>query len=209
MKCLGNPVLNTTLTISGAYLRNWTEPASDEEEGLSRGGIAGIVIACVVAFLFIVGLIISLKGTLWFQSLCKCCKNKTQSIPDESPRAGDIERRETGLAGGNDIAHQPSNQVSIQPSPNKDLTRQPLSGLLDPELLGSSSAGGFNNDLNATGQNLLSNGKQSHEGGPGQGTSELPNIHKNKAAAAKEWNNLDGEQHLSNPASDRALKRNE
>lgn len=77
MICLGDPVLNTTLNIQASYLRNWTEPVEDEMEGLSRGGIAGIVIACVVAFLFIVGLMISLKGTIWFKNLFSCCKNKT------------------------------------------------------------------------------------------------------------------------------------
>jgi hypothetical protein len=145
MICLGSPVLNTTLSISAAFLRNWTAPVSaDEEEGLSKGGIAGIVIACVVVFLFIVGLFVC-KGREWFW------KNKTQSLPDESPRTGDLERRETGLAASNEIAHQPSNQVSGQVSPSKDLTRQPLSGLLDPDLLGNSSAGHHNPDLNATG----------------------------------------------------------
>lgn len=85
MICLGNPVLNTTLSIQAAYLRNWTESVSeDEEEGLSRGGIAGIVIACVVAFLFIVGLLFSLKGTLWFKNKCSCCKNKIASPRDSN-----------------------------------------------------------------------------------------------------------------------------
>jgi hypothetical protein len=74
MICLGNPVLDTTLTIKATYLRNWIEPAGSGDEGLSKGGIAGIVIACIVGFLFIVGLIISLKGTTWFKGLCgKCC----------------------------------------------------------------------------------------------------------------------------------------
>jgi len=113
MVCLGNSSWNTTLNITAAYLRDYVE-LEEESEGLSKGGVAGIVIACVVAFLFIVGLVISLKGTLWFKSLFSCCKNKTQSIPDESPRTNqDIERRETGLAGEKDIAHQPSNQVPI------------------------------------------------------------------------------------------------
>ncbi len=36
------------------------------------------------------------------------------------------------------------------------MTRQPLSGLLDPEVLSSSvNAGHFGSDLNSTGQNLL------------------------------------------------------
>lgn len=194
--CLGTPVLDTKLTISAAYLRNWTEPViAEEEEGLSKGGIAGIVIACIVVFLFIVGLL-GFKGSAWFG---KCCKNKTQSLPDESPRSGDIERKETGLAGAVEIAHQPSNQGSGIVSPSKDLTRQPLSGLLDHDL-GSSGP-----DLNATGQHLLS-GKQSHEVG-----TILPNINVPKEGAAKAWNALDQEQHLSGPGSERALasKRNE
>jgi hypothetical protein len=212
MICLGSPVLKTTLTIQAAYLRNWTEPVTDDGEGgLTRGGIAGIVIACVVAFLFISGLAFSLKGTLCCKHLCCCLRNKV-GTPNDSPRP-EKERVETGLAGsGNDnIAHQPSNQVSIQPSPNKgsDLTRQPLSGLLDPE---SSSAG---HELNSTGQNLLSNGKKSHENAPKINNDShhaqsqgglLPNINVNKEGAAQAWNALDQEQHLSGPGSERAHK---
>jgi hypothetical protein len=116
MICLGNPVLNTTLSISAAFLRNWTAPVEAESsKGLSSGGIAGIVIACFVVFFFVVGLFIC-KGK-------EFCKNKTQSLPDESPRTGDLERRETGLAASNEIGHQPSNQVSGHVSPSKDLTR--------------------------------------------------------------------------------------
>lgn len=218
MVCLGNAAWNTTLNITAMYLRNYTEPeVESSESGLSKGGIAGIVIACVVAFLFIVGLLISLKGTAGLKSLCKCCINKTQSLPDDSPRQ-DIERKETGLAGEKEIAHQPSNQVSIQPSPAKDLTRQPLSGLLE-DPLGNSAHGGFGHDLNATGQNLLGNAKQSHESGPhghpAAGTTynsggspsnsgaHLPNINVDKVPAAKEWAHLDQEQHLSDPNSQR------
>jgi hypothetical protein len=105
MICLGNPVLNTTLTIGAAYLRDWTELMSNEdEEGLTRGGIAGIVIACVVAFLFIVGLTFSLKGTVCWKKMCSCFKNKI-STPGHSPR-DNKERIETGIAGnGNEISH--------------------------------------------------------------------------------------------------------
>lgn len=217
MVCLGNTTWNTNLNVTALYLRNYTEPVSDSSEsGLSKGGIAGIVIACVVAFLFIVGLLISLKGTAGIKSLCKCCLNKTQSLPDDSPRQ-EVERKETGLAGDKEIAHQPSNQVSIQPSPAKDLTRQPLSGLLEDQL-GSSAHNGFGHDLNATGQNLLGNAKQSHENGPHigaaagttynsngspKGSSHLPNINVDKIPAAKEWAHLDQEQHLSDPNSQR------
>lgn len=226
MVCQGDASWNTVLNITAAFVRNYTAPVSDSDDdsGLNQGAIAGIVIACIVAFLFIVGLVINLKGTLWFKNLLSCCKNKTQSLPDESPRQQDIERRETGLAGEKDIAHQPSNQVSIQPSPAKDLTRQPLSGpLSDLELLGSSSANGFGHDLNATGQNLLSNVKSHDNDGPHPGHTtynsnqenhegHLPNINVDRTGAAKEWNNLDGEQHLSAPGSQRdalASKRNE
>lgn len=198
MICLGNPVLNTTLSIQAAYLRNWTSPVEEDgEESLSKGGIAGIVIACVVVFLFAVGLYVC-KGKEW------CFKNKTQSLPDESPRTGDLERRETGLAASNEIAHQPSNQASGLVSPSKDLTRQPLSGLLDHDVLGNSVN---NPDLNATGHHLLS-GKQSHEGGPDHSAGLLPNIIVNKEGAAKEWNALDREQHLSGPGSEGSLASN-
>lgn len=108
--CLGDPSWNTKLSITAAFLRNYTEPVSDsEEETLSKGGIAGIVIACVVGFLFIVGLLISQRNVAWFKNLFKCCKNKTHNVADDSPRDKDLERRETGLAGSNDIAHHPSN----------------------------------------------------------------------------------------------------
>jgi hypothetical protein len=103
MVCLGNPVLNTTITIQGAYLRDWTESEydddddddedDDDDDELSKGGIAGIVIGSIVGFFIIVGAIIC----------CKCNKNKTTSLPGESPR--EIERKDTELAGSNDIAH--------------------------------------------------------------------------------------------------------
>lgn len=80
--CLGQPEWNITLELSATYLRNYTLPAISEDDDstpkrLSEGGIAGIVVACVVAFLFIVGLVFSLRGTLWFKNLWKCCRNKT------------------------------------------------------------------------------------------------------------------------------------
>jgi len=163
MICLGNPVLNTTLSIQAAYLRDWTESVSeDEEEGLSRGGIAGIVIACVVAFLFIVGLLFSLKGTLWFKNKCSCCKNRIIS-PREATNAEQKENEPiaTGNAGSsNDIKHQPEHRVDYQPH-NKasDLTRQPANGGNENEGLINGGPG----ELNSTGQNLLSIEKKSHE----------------------------------------------
>ena len=105
MVCRGKPEYNTSLHISAAFMSNYTMPVVSQGElsGLRAEGIAGISVACVVAFLFILGLTLSLKGTLWCKNLFKCCKNKTQSLPhdDESPRnnLGDVERKDTGLAG--------------------------------------------------------------------------------------------------------------
>jgi hypothetical protein len=116
---------NTSLVLWAIYVKEYIAPGaddgSDDDEGLTSEGVAGIVVACVVAFLFLVGLFFSLKGTQWFQTTFKCrfCKNKTSNLPgnNEQSRNEDIERRETGLAGsaGDPISHQPSNPVSIQP----------------------------------------------------------------------------------------------
>jgi hypothetical protein len=88
----------------------------DFSNGLSGGGIAGIVIACIVVFLFVTGVLIRSKGLGWFVDIwrsIRCCKNRTQNLPDESPRQPhDIDRRETGLAGGQ-ADGQAHNPVSI------------------------------------------------------------------------------------------------
>ena len=212
MDCLGSPDFNTSLHIEASFIGNLTSSSSDGElSGLRPEGIAGISVACVVAFLFILGLTISLKGTLWFKNICKCCKNKTQALTaeEESPRANgsDVERKDTGLAGSatEAIGHQPSNHVSIQPSASKDNLRPDIEAMTDLyPIMGTSLA---LQELNSTGQNLLANNaKQSHEEphGPdvqsydsndGASTdhhllpaSLLPNIHANNAPAAQIWN---------------------
>jgi hypothetical protein len=183
LHCAGPVSRNTTLTVTAQYL--YTVVVDEVSEGLSGGGIAGIVIACIIVFVVAVGILISYKGV----GGLRCCKNKTQQIPDESPRApNDIDRRETGLHGNPD--HHAHNPVSIQPSVGgKD--RSSNAGHLD-ELMGATSAPFPGQDLNATGQHLLSNIKnKSHEyntnadgSAPGTGmpTSPsaqggLPNIH--------------------------------
>ncbi len=93
-----NVGLNATLNITARFLN--VIDVEEESSGLSGGGIAGIVIACIVVFLFSVGMLIKYKGLSWIINALKCCKNKTQDFPDESPRQPhDIERKETGLAG--------------------------------------------------------------------------------------------------------------
>ena len=186
--CEADPSWGTSMMIWANYSMNVTEAASTD---LSQGAVAGIVIACVVGFLFILGLIISFVKPGTFKRLFKCCQNQTHSVPDDSPRDKELERRETGLdAKADAIGHQPSNQVSIHPSPQKDGPRNPLAGLSDHENGGSHSLSGAANDLNATGQNLLSTGKEgphdSHKG------SVLPEINVDKASAAKGWKELDG-----------------
>ena len=207
MMCQGDSTQNISLSITAVFYSNYSLPAdvtssSDGSGSLSSGGIAGITIACVVAFLFIVGLLISLKGTLWCKNQFKCCKNQTQSIPEESPRDKDLERRETGLDGKHEpIGHQPSNQVPIQPSATKNGPPNVLSGLLDNDIHGSSSLSGLNHDLNATGQNLLSNGKDgpssSYQTNEPSKHTLLPEINIDKMPAAKGWNELDAQQNLS------------
>ena len=121
MLCQDATDYNVSLSISAAYLADYVMPPTPyvnetftgaSNGGLSQGGIAGIVIGSVVGAVFLVGLLVSLKGTQWVRNICK---NKTQNLQEESPRFGqsDLERKETGLAGSADIAHNPSNQVSI------------------------------------------------------------------------------------------------
>ena len=186
--CEADPAWDTSLFIWANYSMNVTAP---ESMGLSHGAIAGIGIASVIAFLFILGLVMSLTKP---GAIKRCCQNQTHSMPDESPREKELEqleRRETGLEGKTDaIGHQPSDLVSIHPSPHKDGPRNAISGLSDHDHAVSQSLSGAGNDLNATGQNLLSTVKEgphdSHKG------SVLPEINVNKASAAKGWKELDG-----------------
>ena len=199
--CSGDVSRNLTLTVTAQYL--YSVVVEEEEQGLSGGGIAGIVIACIIVVVVAVGILISQKGV----GGLRCCKNKTQQIPDESPRApNDIDRRETGLAGNPD--HQAHNPVSIQPNVSGKEGRSSNAPLVD-ELMGATSAPFPGQDLNSTGQHLLAQLKnQSHEynternigSAPGTGmpTSPsaqggLPNIHVDKKGAAQQWNALDSD----------------
>jgi hypothetical protein len=156
LHCVGPVERNITLSVTAQYLYSVAE--EEAEEGLSGGGIAGIVIACIIVFVVAVGILVSQKGV----GALRCCKNKTQQIPDESPRVpNDIDRRETGLAGNPD--HHAHNPVSIQPSVSGKEGRSSNAPHAD-ELMGATSAPFPGQDLNATGQHLLSNIKnQSHE----------------------------------------------
>lgn len=112
MLCKNGPDSTVTLTIDVAYLRDFVFPVVDNGDRpvLNKGGIAGIVVACCVAFLFILGLFVSIKGRVWFKNLFRCCsRNKTHNLPDDSPRDKDIQRQDTGIASADPIGHQPSN----------------------------------------------------------------------------------------------------
>lgn len=201
--CSGAVQRNLTLTLSAQYL--YAVIVEEQVEGLSGGGIAGIVIACIIVVIVAVGILLSQKGV----GGLRCCKNRTQQIPDESPRApNDIDRRETGLAGNPDNAHNP---VQIQPNTDGKAGRSSNAPLVD-ELMGATSAPFPGQDLNSTGQHLLASLKnQSHEyntnadrnigSAPGTGmpTSPsaqggLPNIHVDKKGVAQQWNALDSDR---------------
>lgn len=154
--CAGAVERNITVSLSAEYL--YTVVVEEQSEGISGGGIAGIVIACIIVVVVAVGILISQKGV----GGLRCCKNKTQQIPDESPRApNDIDRRETGLAGNPD--HHAHNPVSIQPNVSGKEGRSSNAPLVD-ELMGATSAPFPGQDLNSTGQHLLATLKnQSHE----------------------------------------------
>lgn len=113
----------------------------DSKGGLSGGGIAGIVIACIIVFIFVLSILIRTKGLSWFVDAfrsIRCCKNRTQNLPDDSPRVpNDIDRRETGLAG-NQADGQAHNPVSIQPNDNGK--RAPNGPLIDHDLMSATSA---------------------------------------------------------------------
>lgn len=149
-----NVALNATLNITARFL-NVIE-IEEESSGISGGGIAGIVIACIIVFLFGLGMLIKIKGVTWIINTMKCCKNKTQNLPDESPRnPHDIDRRETGLAG-NQADGQAHNPVNIQPNSSGKDNRHPNGPLIDPDLMSATSAPFQGQDLNSTGQHLLS-----------------------------------------------------
>jgi hypothetical protein len=151
---LSDSTSKTTLTVTAKFLLNLNV---EEEDGLTGGGIAGIVIACVVVFLFLVGVFVNRKGLNWFREALKdwkCCKKKISNLPDESPRApNDVDRRETGLAGNPD--HHGHNPVSIQPSVDGKAGNRSSNAPLVDELMGATSAPFPSSDLNSTGQHLL------------------------------------------------------
>ena len=215
MLCKNGPESSVTLTIDAAYLRDFVIEEEDHPI-LNKGGIAGIVVACCVAFIFVIGVIISTRGLVWFKNLFRCCsKNQTHNLPDDSPREKDVQRQETGIAGSDPIGHQPSNQVAIQPSISKDNghNRNPLSAFIDNEMSGSASASVNGGELNATGQHLLSN----HKDGPSSGYSTadplkgahrlLPEINTDKAPVAQAWK--EAEQEESDRASNDELNKND
>ena len=108
MICLDRTDWFTTLSITALFKMNiTTDQAFTTDNSLSGGAIAGIVIASVVVFFSLLAIYyITKKGPVSMrQALIRCCKNKTQSVPTDSPRVQqDIERRETGLMGNNQQA---------------------------------------------------------------------------------------------------------
>lgn len=208
MVCLGQSEWSTSLNFNVTYLRDFVFEEA-ESKGLSGGGIAGIVIACVVATAFIIGLILSIKGTAWLRTLF-CCQNKTMDLPEK-----DIERSETGLQNA-DANGQQNGPIPIHP--NHD-NKQPMS-IVDPELMNATSV--LVQDMNQTGSAFLPRGAtmsndtqhpnasyqsnreatsdkpllagNGHYGSPKPSTatsSGLPNIHVDKRGAASEWKELD------------------
>jgi hypothetical protein len=183
--------------------------------GLSGGGIAGIVIACIVVVIFAIGYTIGTKNIWEKIKTWKCCKSNRTTNLDDSPRQpNDIDRRETGLAG-NQADGQAHNPVSIQPNDSSKRNNGPL---IDPDLMSATSAPFPGQDLNSTGQHLLSqlkHGTSDYNTGagndrnigsaPGTGmpTSPsaqggLPNIHTDKKGAAQGWNALDSDRRAGN-----------
>ena len=166
------------------------------------------------------------KGLGWFVDIwrsIRCCKNKTQNLPDDSPRhPHDIDRRETGLAGGQADGHA-HNPVSIQPN---ESTKRALNGPHADELMSATSAPFPGQDLNATGQHLLSQlkhgqsdyntsaGHDHHVGsGPNTGMptspsakGALPAIHTDKKGAAQGWNALDSERRQNDEEANKNSK---
>lgn len=55
--CAGDVSLNTTLTVTAQYL--YSVEMEEVEGGLSGGGIAGIVIACIIVFIVAVAILVS------------------------------------------------------------------------------------------------------------------------------------------------------
>lgn len=215
---------NETLNITAYWVSDIE--IDDASSGLSGGGIAGIVIACIVVFLFVMGILIRTKGLGWFVEIWKsirCCKNKTQNLDDSPRQPHDIDRRETGLAGGH-ADGQAHNPVSIQPNDNG---KRPNGPLIDPDLMSATSAPFPGQDLNSTGQLLLSqlkhgqsdyNTSAAHDAHLGSGPNTgmptspsaqggLPAIHTDKKGAAQGWNALDSERRHHDEEANKHSKR--
>ena len=89
MICVEPSDWNTTLSVTALFQTNiTTDQIVLVSSSLSGGAIAGIVIACVVVFFSLLAIyFISKKGPVSMrEGLMRCCRNKTQSVPTESPR---------------------------------------------------------------------------------------------------------------------------
>jgi uncharacterized membrane protein len=89
MICLDRTDWFTTLSITALFKMNiTTDQEFTTDNSLSGGAIAGIVIASVVVFFSLLAIYyITKKGPVSMrQALIRCCKNKTQSVPTDSPR---------------------------------------------------------------------------------------------------------------------------
>ena len=140
-------------------------PDEVASNGLTGGAIAGIVIGSVVGGIFILA---------FAYKYLRCKSNQTMSLPQESPREGNNNRHDTEGKAGDAVDYLP--QAPIHPAPKE--------GMLSIDQDASSSA------LGATGSNLLQQNYSSNAALKNESTL-LPEIHRNKASAAKGWKELE------------------